>query len=333
MSPSPTESTQPKRFATIVRTAAVYLSLALGGGITVLHAIQSDWLAPVTMIPPWMWLVPAGILAFIARHLLTRRLIIVTLLIWVAFVILFAEEACSLVRFDTLPERQQAGSITRVATLNCNLSSTDAALELTEYSPDIVLLQESPSANQLTRLAVELLGEDAEFVTTGDTSILSKGKLQRISADPASHFCHAVVTLSDGQQADVVSLRLSPPVFDIDFLSSKFWQKHHQTRVKHRQQLQAIVDHLNASAVTQRWIIGGDFNLVGGDGSLSPLESFQDTFRQTGSGWCNTGTNDYPLFRVDQIWIKGDLRSTINKTFRTKHSDHRAVVTDLRNQE
>ena len=324
---------QPKRFAIFVRAVAVYLNLALGVAVVVVHALQSDWLAPVTMIPAWMWLVPAGMLTFIARPILSRHLILLTLLIWVAFVILYAEEARSLVRFKSLPERQSTNLTTRVATLNCNLGSSDAALELVEYSPDIILLQESPSASQLSRLAVELLGEQAEFVTAGDSSILSKGKLQLISADRGSHFCHAVVTLPDGQQADVVSLRLSPPVFDIDFLSGKFWQKHHQTRVKHRQQLQAIVDHLNESAVTKRWIIGGDFNLVGGDGSLSPLESFQDTFHQTGSGWCNTGTNDYPLFRVDQIWIQGPLQSTINKTFETKHSDHRAVVTDLLKQE
>ena len=306
------------------------MSLAMGIGVIVVHFMQSDWLAPVTMIPAWMWLVPAGILLFIARPILSRTLAVVTCLIWLAFVILYAEEARSLVRFQSLPERQQTNQTIRVATLNCNLGSSDAVLELTKYSPDLVLLQESPSANQLSELAVKLMGEDAEFVTAGDTAILSKGKLQVISADRASHFCHAVVALPDGQQADVVSLRLSPPVFDIDFLSGKFWQKHYDTRVKHRDQLQAIVKHLEDSAATQRWIIGGDFNLVGGDGSLSPLESFQDTFQQTGSGWCNTGTNDYPLFRVDQIWIKGDLDSTVNKTFKTKHSDHRAVVTDLR---
>ena len=316
-----------------MRTVAAYLSLALGIGITVAHAVQSDWLAPVTMIPAWMWLVPACLLALVARPILSRKLVVVTLLVWIAFVILYAEEARSLVRFRTLSERQPSDATARIATLNCNIGSSDAVLELSEYSPDIVLLQESPSESQLPQLAVKMLGEGAEFISAGDTSILSKGKLQLISADRASHFCHAVVTLPDGQQADVVSLRLSPPVFDIDFLSGKFWRKHQQTRVKHRQQLQAIVNHLNESAVTQRWIIGGDFNLVGGDGSLSPLKSFQDTFRQTGSGWCNTGTNDYPLFRVDQIWVKGGLVSTVNKTFKTKHSDHRAVVTDLLIQE
>ena len=159
---------------------------------------------------------------------------------------------------------------------------------------------------------------------------MANGKLQLINPGN-SHFCHAVVTLADGYQADIVSLRLSPPVFLLNFWSPKFWQKHHATRVKHREQIQAIVDHLNQSAVTDCWIIGGDFNAVGGDGCFWPLESFQDTFHQSGSGWCNTGTSDYPLFRVDQIWVSGKVRSTVNKSYPMQHSDHRAVVTDLEN--
>jgi endonuclease/exonuclease/phosphatase family metal-dependent hydrolase len=324
-----TNAVRAKSVAFAIRSIAVWLNLAMGIALIAAHTIQSDWLAPVTMVPPWLWLIPAGILTFIARPILGRSMLAMTILIWLGFVLLYAEEARSLTRFRSLPERHQKDQTTRVATLNCNVGSGKAASELMEYSPDIVLLQESPGPALLPEIANELLGENAEWTTAGDTSILSKGKMLVISADKASHFCHAVVTLADGSQADVVSLRLSPPVFQLDFLSGKFWQKHHETRVKHRAQLQAIVDHLNESAMTQNWIIGGDFNLVGGDGSLSPLKSFKDTFHQSGSGWCNTGTSDYPLFRVDQIWIKGNLRSTINKTFKTEHSDHRMVVTDL----
>ena len=122
-------------------------------------------------------------------------------------------------------------------------------MELLEYSPDIVLLQESPNHKTLLEIGVELFGEDAQAVTTGDASIVANGKLQLINPGN-SYFCHAVVTLADGHQADVVSLRLSPPVFLLDFWSRKFWKKHHATRVEHREQIQAIVDHLNESAVT-----------------------------------------------------------------------------------
>ena len=322
-------SDQPRTFAKAAGKIALYLNLVVGLGLIVVHAIQNDWLAPITMIPTWMWLIPAGILLLISRSVLTRKLVVVTLLVWLSFVILFAEEARSLVRFRSLPEQTSNSQTVRIATLNCNIGSRNAALELMQYSPDIVLLQESPNEKTLAEIGNELFGQDAQYATTGDASIIANGKLQLINPSNTSHFCHAVVTLADGRQTDIVSLRLSPPVFLVDFLSSKFWKDHHQTRVTHREQLQAIVDHLNQSARTDCWIIGGDFNLVGGDGSLSPLDSFQDTFHQSGSGWCNTGTSDYPLFRVDQIWVKGKVRSTVNKTFRTIHSDHRAVVTDL----
>lgn len=329
MNDQPAISDPPKRFASMIAKAAVWLSLGLGIGLTVVHGIQHDWLAPVTMVPAWMWLVPAAILILFARSILSRRLLVVMLLIWVAFIVLFAEEARSLIRFGSLPPRSPTDQTVRVASLNCNIGSSKAALELVEYSPDIVLLQESPNFSTVIKISKELFGENASHAFTGDTSIVANGKLERINAGMDSHFCHAVVTLEDGRQADIVSLRLSPPVFLLDFWSGKFWKKHHETRLKHREQLQAIVDHLNESAVTDCWIIGGDFNAVGGDGCLSPLESFQDTFRQSGTGWCNTGTSDYPLFRVDQIWVNGNVRSTINKSFPTNHSDHRAVVADL----
>lgn len=325
-----TNPVPPKSLAKTIAKLALWLNLAIGLGLVVVHAVQSDWLAPITMVPPWMWLVPAGILAVIARSALTRRLVSLMLLVWLSFLFLYVEEARSLTRFRDVPARSQASKAVRVATLNCNIGSKKAALELLEHTPDIVLLQESPNHTTLLEIGVELFGENAQAVTTGDASIVANGTLQLINPGN-SHFCHAVVKLADGRKADVISLRLSPPVFLLDFWSSKFWTKHHTTRVKHREQIQSIVDHLNNSAVTDCWIIGGDFNAVGGDGCFSPLESFQDTFSQSGSGWCNTGTSDYPLFRVDQIWVSGNIRSTVNKSFPMQHSDHRAVVTDLEN--
>ena len=321
---------QPKSSAKIAARLALILNLVIGLGLIVAHAVQSDWLAPVTMVPPWMWLVPTGILVLVARSALTRRLALLTLVVWLSFLFLYAEEARSLMRFRDVPARSDVLESVRIATLNCNIGSKKAALELLEYSPDIVLFQESPNQATLLEIGVELFGDNAQAVTTVDASIVANGELQLINPGN-SHFCHAVVTLADGRRADVVSLRLSPPVFLLDFWSRKFWEKHHATRVKHREQIQAIVDHLNELAVTDCWIIGGDFNSVGGDGCFSPLESFQDTFHQSGSGWCNTGTSDYPLFRVDQIWVNGTVRSTVNKSFPTQHSDHRAVVTDLEN--
>ena len=82
-------------------------------------------------------------------------------------------------------------------------------------------------------------------------------------------------------------------------------------------------------AATDHWIIGGDFNLPGTDGALSAFAELRDAFEEGGVGWCNTGTSDYPLFRVDQIWISSDLECDVLKAFATNHSDHRMVIADL----
>ena len=43
-----------KSLATTIAKLALWLNLAIGLGLV--HAVQSDWLAPITMVPLWMWL-------------------------------------------------------------------------------------------------------------------------------------------------------------------------------------------------------------------------------------------------------------------------------------
>jgi hypothetical protein len=54
-----------------------------------------------------------------------------------------------------------------------------------------------------------------------------------------------------------------------------------------------------------------------------------DTFRNAGRGWGATGTNEYPLFRVGQIWTSDSLQAESVTVRKTLHSDHRMVVCDL----
>lgn len=163
---------------------------------------------------------------------------------------------------------------------------------------------------------------------------MAKGSVEPVLVDPQSHFAHAVVTNQNEFQFDVVSLRLSPPVFRMDFWGQRFWNDHNRTRKNHRNQLQQIMDHLKLNARTKHVIIGGDFNLVGGDGALSALtqsktKRMKDTFHTAGVGWCNTGTSEYPLFRVDQIWTNQNFSALSNQTIATKRSDHRMVIADI----
>lgn len=325
----PTDRKKSSRFAAV---CSFLLSL-LGLGLIFVHYFQFDHLAPFTLVPPWIWLVPAAILLGLSCRYMARHQMITASLIWLVFAIVFVEEARSLIRPNNLADRSKKSvgeqSTIRVVTLNCQIGSEDAAMEVASFQPDIVLLQESPGESQLKKITNALFGENSDFLSCGDASILARGKLTPIMSNQSSHFAHALVTLDDGSELDVVSLRLSPPVFRMDFWTTNFWNAHYETRQKHRNQLQEIVTHLKKNHRSERWILGGDFNLTGNDGALSAMDSLSDSFFRAGSGWGNTGTNDYPLFRVDQIWTNQLLICEGHRVFRTQNSDHRMVVADL----
>ena len=217
----------------------------------------------------------------------------------------------------------------RVITINCNIGSPDAILETQRFAPDIVLVQESPGASTLSQLSQTIFGDPSDQLCSTDASIICRGAIEVVMNDPSSHFQHAVVTLPEGDRYDVISLRLSAPVFRLDPFSSGFWNDHLKKRQQHRQQIQEIMDHLKANHVTKNWIVGGDFNLPGGSGALSPLAGLADSFSKAGSGWCNTGTSDYPLFRVDQIWLGKNLEPKTAQAYATENSDHRMFVVNF----
>lgn len=304
------------------RLTAVFLIL-WAAVLTIVYCVQPDWCAPVTMIPAWCWWVPLLIVIALIRHQSAWILVA-----WSVFTISCVEEFRSLPR-SLVPSQTQANSI-RVASVNCNVGNTQAALEALATKPDIVLMQESPGLDHLSASGFQDPAIPMNVVWAGDNSVAVVGNIEPVLADKASHYCHVVATLKDGQKMDVVCLRLSAPVFRLDFWTADFWQDHYNKRQDHRRQLAEIVEHLRKQQRTDTLIIGGDFNCVAGDGALvQTLMNLEDSFVRGGQGWGATGTNDYPLFRVDQIWSSSNLRCLRSRSTKTKHSDHRMVIADF----
>jgi endonuclease/exonuclease/phosphatase (EEP) superfamily protein YafD len=307
--------------------------------LTVCYWRQPDWLAPVTLVPAWCWLVPALILTRLGFRRRQKRWCLVVLTLWAGFAVLFVEEARSVARLGNSPnagwqEAREQGRAVRVVSLNCFVANARAAAEVAAYEPDVVLFQESPNREHLERLCRDFFGGDGAFIWGGDTAILARGHVQPHHVDGTSHFVHAAVELTSGFQANVISVRLNPPVFRLDFWSPGFWRDHRNNRIKHRRQIQDVMDEIEGIPQSRHLIIGGDLNAPPNDGALAPLRlRLVDTFRQAGRGWGNTGTDRFPLFRVDQIWASGSLRAESVFAQRTVHSDHRLVVCDLILQE
>jgi endonuclease/exonuclease/phosphatase (EEP) superfamily protein YafD len=210
------------------------------------------------------------------------------------------------------------------------VANPHSVAEVAQFKPDVVLLQESPSREHLKHLAIEVFGNDGTFLWGGDTSILARGRIQPGTVDPSSHFVHATVELPSGVELDVISARLHPPVFRLDFWDSGFWIDHRNNRVKHRAQILDVMQIVAAIPQSAHLIVGGDFNAPPLDDALTPLrQRLFDTFTEAGRGWGHTGTNDYPLFRVDQIWASRSLSANTVIAQKTVHSDHRMVIADL----
>ena len=263
------------------------------------------------------------------------RWCIAAAILWVAFTAVFVEEAHSLINLGSRPAAEwkaarERGRAIRVVSLNCYVANPRSAAEIADFEPDIVLLQESPSREHLQHLAQELFGPDGTFLWGGDTSILARGQIQPGRVDPTSHFVHATVELPTGINVDVISVRLNPPVFRLDFWALGFWTDHRNNRVKHRRQILDVMQCVQGIPHSARLIVGGDFNAPPRDAALIPLrQRLFDTFTEAGRGWGNTGTNDYPLFRIDQIWVSRSFSAESVTAEKTIHSDHRMVVCDL----
>ncbi len=291
--------------------------------------VRPDLLTALTLVPPWFWVLPgfAGVAAAVRTRRPTWAKFLV--LIWLCFSMGWVEEVRSLSRTVSvrIGLRQVSGTALRVVSLNC--ANTSRCLEdLKTAKPDIALLQEIPGADELQQMAFELYGERGSVLAGFDTAILTHGRIESTQFDPHPHFVSGVVTFPDRVPIHCISLRLTPPVSRVDAWTAGFWNDHRDRRETHRRELQQVHHAIN---VVDSWadrVVGGDFNTVPLDRSLSELgPAVRDAFHQSGIGFGGTGTNDYPLFRVDQIWVSVPTEQVYVQ--KSKHSDHRMVVCDI----
>lgn len=318
-----------------LRKAATVASVLSCVVISSCYWLQPDWLAPVILVPPWCWLI-LGLLLAVCGYRRGHKLRFTAMLaLWCLFISSFVEEAYSLIRISRRPtvawrEARERGDVIRVVSLNCDVGQVRSVEEIGRWKPDIVLLQESPSSDQLERLSKTLFGAAGGFIHGGDVSILSPGQIQPKFANRASHFVHAELTLPNGLSTQVISLHLAPPVFRLDFWTRDFWIDHRDKRIEHREQISDIMEHVQGIPASSHLIVGGDFNSPPYDDTAAPLEHrLFDTFQKAGRGWGSTGTNEYPFFRVDQIWVSPTFRAESVTAQKTLYSDHRTVVCDL----
>jgi endonuclease/exonuclease/phosphatase family metal-dependent hydrolase len=298
---------------------------------------RPDSCALVTNFPAWVWFLVGGFLVLGSRIRGARRRTVVLVFLWLTYLALWVPECRSLLRRSSDPPAEWTaararGEALRVVSLNCAARNEAAAAEVVALSPDIVLLQEAPTRPAVTRLAHRLFGDHAVVVWTWECAIITRGKVEWVLPHRTAnaYFARARVRLPSGIAVELISLHLVPNSLDVDISSSQSWHDAADNRRARREQTRTVAAQLRTIPPEVPIILGGDFNAPAGDASYDPLRPrLRDTFVQAGRGWGNTIFNDYPLHRIDQIWVSRDFRPASVVARRTVHSDHRMVIADL----
>jgi vancomycin resistance protein VanJ len=287
-----------------------------------------EW-AAVTLFPVWCWAALGIVLVILGTSQWRRRKAVLLVGLWAAFLVAFADAPWSVVR--AFQSGSPRGDL-RVATLNC--AGIGGALQkVVLYQPDIVLVQESPIADELSAVARELFGDEAQVLRGPDASILARGDVTTVEvpAPYRENFVHARVTI-DGKLTNVISLRLYPCPVRIDLWSRDCWKSYEANRVTRRRQLERVANYVNTLPEDEPLIVGGDFNCPPGDAVLWLLQPrLTDAFTVAGRGWGATiiDVAGVSMIRIDQIWTSRQL--TAMKVFAAPAvpSDHRMVVADF----
>jgi hypothetical protein len=297
--------------------SAVLLSV-----LACLYSLKPDFAAALTIFPFWTW-APLGLVPLAAWKKLGSRSALLLFVAWLLAMANLSEEWLGFLRLPRVGGAHSRHLV--IVSLNCAGGLIEAAREVEAHHPDIVLLQESPGSTELGDLQNELFGSGGGMVRGPDGAILSRFPLKLFDKAHLDATA-AIATLPGGGELNIVSLRLTPPVFRPDLISPSAWSEvmgNRRVRRAEVRELSAFVGRMPRG----RTIMGGDFNAQSGDAIFREMPHFlRDSFYDAGRGWCHTAVNDYPLARIDQIWISAEIDATEERVYQTINSDHRMVV-------
>jgi endonuclease/exonuclease/phosphatase (EEP) superfamily protein YafD len=163
-----------------------------------------------------------------------------------------------------------------------------------------------------------------------DGAIVVRGEASPVEPRSPVFVTQTHVRLQSGLEVEIVNVHLEAPVVRFDLSSGDVWRDHTVKRQVHRRQMEEIAARMASVPREMPLIVGGDFNEPAGDAVLAPLKTrLCDTFREAGLGWGNTVVNEFPVLRIDQVWVSDHFRVAAVAARRTQHSDHRMVICDL----
>lgn len=297
----------------------LYLSGMMLACVVWLYGFHPGPLAGAYIWPMTLWVVPGLLIGASARgvrHLPRAGVLVAWLFVWFAL----DDQPKALLPWWVAEE----GPVTKVVSANCAGGDLRVVREALAEDPSLVLLQESPSRAEIVRLLDEL-GPEWNAVVGPDAAILAKGALVPVALPPGTG--DFVAARWNGTV--VVSLRLIPPVFRLDYYSPACWNKYRENREIRQAQLAEIVAWVRAHRGKGDLIVGGDFNTPPDPWVQESLRAIATDAFEAGRGWGGTAINEAPFVRIDQVWLAGRWNAVSTRAKKTRYSDHRMVVVEL----
>lgn len=323
---------------TIQKTLATTVPLILLlGYLAVAICLLNRWdaMVAVTLVPVWLW---AGVGALIALLCWIICRGVVPGVLFCLFLITgigLSEEAVGIVReliisLKKTPTETPPGKILRIVNVRCG--GEEASLrKAAESSPDVLIVQEAPDKTILEAVADQLYGVERSVTLVGNKAILGRGEALAVIGDPNSTVLHVRLKRPDGLVLDVSNLDLPGCAPSLEMWRPSIWSELITARIENRR---LVRNHLGEHPINRQSIgriIGGGFGTPPGDDVFRPLENsgMLDTYAEVGTGWGNTFPSDYPLLRLDQVWVSPNLQPRQSTTRLNSAGKNRIVVSEV----
>ncbi len=313
------------------------LAMLFLSGIGTLYVARPVGLDPITIWPPAFWTLPAAVIAILLLPLLRAWLTVLVAGYALLVTLAISEEPRFLLRElwrdpePAIVAARAEGTLLRVVTMNCAGGSEDAIRDALAQRPDVLLLQESPGQAAVACLAPEGW-QSAGWL---DPAIMVRGRLDAEHLPPhLAHFMYYGIAWPDAlggrTPVAVLSTRLKLPLLRADLWRPTTWREAAKLRELRATSMAQIATQVRVWG-EMPIIVGGDFNTPAGDSLFARLraQGLTDAFAVAGAGWPNTITSDFPVSRIDQVWVSEHLRPLAGRVVVTPNSDHRMVVVDL----
>lgn len=294
----------------------------------------------LTIWPPLVWLPP--LMAVFSLGVFTRS--------WRAFqlaaasILLVCSNEDMEGLFTAKPSMERKVG-TRIATWNIAGRTDWPQLldELKPWKPDIVFLQETPDGNALlTTESVSGFWKGFDWVDQGDCGILSRYPLTHLPSTKIGPWDKPALAAtvipevgSTTRSVLLCNVRMMLPAAatspDRWFADPAYMRTAHEARVLQYKKLAELLATTTLQLEIDDVVLGGDFNVRGGSKSLAPLieGDLRDVWPESGGGWGATVLADFPMARIDQLWVSAQWLPMQSRTVVGEASDHRMVILDL----